>query len=79
MCSNIDKFTRSFIWCGSHNHRGLHLASWRVLTTPKKVWRSCFAGVAVGQFFFIRKASLANFDESRETVDQDYASEILPE
>ncbi|KAL4301309.1 hypothetical protein AHAS_Ahas17G0288000 [Arachis hypogaea] len=36
VCSNIDKITRSFIWCGSHNHRGLHLASWRVLTTPKK-------------------------------------------
>ncbi|KAL4292809.1 hypothetical protein AHAS_Ahas18G0065200 [Arachis hypogaea] len=50
VCSNIDKFTRSFIWCSSHNHRGLHLASWRVLTTPKK-----FGGLA------LRESRLVNF------------------
>ncbi|XP_057755722.1 uncharacterized protein LOC130974897 [Arachis stenosperma] len=50
VCSNIDKLTRSFIWCGSHNHRGLHLASWRVLTTPKK-----FGGLA------LRESRLVNF------------------
>ncbi|KAL4328990.1 hypothetical protein AHAS_Ahas13G0255300 [Arachis hypogaea] len=47
VCSNIDKITRSFIWCGSHNHRGLHLASWRVLTTPKK-----FGGLALRESRF---------------------------
>ncbi|XP_072064261.1 uncharacterized protein [Arachis hypogaea] len=50
VCSKIDKFTRSFIWCGSHNHRGLHLASWRVLTTPKK-----FGGLA------LQESRLVNF------------------
>ncbi|XP_072066777.1 uncharacterized protein [Arachis hypogaea] len=57
--SNIDKFTRSFIWCGSHNHRGLHLAYWRVLMTPKK-----FGGLA------LRESRLVKFSLLEKLVWQ---------